>query len=257
MSASAKQKSFYFQIPNSIIQYACSPCYIEDHNSMVLPTYLYSAVNMQYNNGHKIDTNLSLIASTFDHTDNKLWKNVRDALKLLHSGYSTTIFTPDMKITSKTIDIPQSIEYKMHIDNISKTDRIEDYFLNRYTTFAPGEGMTGYTTFYQNEYNYLIDSISYANTSSPKDINLIQLITIYSFFKMQIQYFNNLSKKSISDYSFKQTLDTISKSVCMSKRVLMRYVNFLYDIGMIDFDKQDSGSRNSRVYTLSDRWLSM
>lgn len=254
MSKEAKRNSLYFQIPNSIIQYACSPCYIENHNSMVLPVYLYSAVNFQYHNDCKVDTNLSLIASTFDHTNNKLWKDVRDALKLLHSGYNTTIFTPELKIKSKSIDIPQSIEYKMHIDNVSKTDRIEYYFLNRYASFASGESMNGYTTFYHDEYNYLIDSISYANDNSPKDINLVQLITVYSYFKMQIQYFNSLSKNSAFDYSFRQTLDTISTNLCMARRVLMRYINFLYDIGMIDFDKQDSGSRNSRVYTLSMRW---
>ena len=247
----------YFQIPNSIIHYACSNASIPDYNPMLLPVFLYSAVNMQYHNQYKVDTNLSLIASTFDYSNSQAWKHARDALKILYNGYNITVPLSNGKL--REISIPPSIDYKMHIDNVSKTDRIEYYFLARAYDYKEGSNLDGYTTFYHHEYNYLIDQISYANPESPNNINLIDLLTIYCYLKSRIQYYSNLSQRKgeFIHYSFNQTLDTISNNIGLGKSIVTRSINYLQQIGLIDFIRPDTGQRNARIYILSDKWKSL
>ena len=266
----------FVRVPKEIIRYSISK------NKLILPVYLYSGIRANQYNNYVVDTNILHIVETFNpHEDKRKGYNSKyiDTIQTLARGvegeFSGCI---QLKCNQEFKDGNAYAEfYNKLVDGINKNDRLEYYFLNREINM-----INKFTIIDSDEYFHLLNSITEINfnimnntdsqvtnsqvTNSQivesefiesqfnKKWNLVDLINLYVYLKMQIEFFAMLSKEKGTQIGMKESIETIANKMGVGTKTISKYINELVKLNMITLNTYQSGHKKVVEYILSNSW---
>lgn len=261
----------FIRVPKAILKYSL------EYNKLILPVYLYSAVNANMLNNYIVDTNIYHIVETFNpNADSRKGYNRKylDTIAELHNGREGVF--------------GGMISVKGEVGKLEKSNRLQYYFLGRELKID-----NKFVSVDSNEYFYILNKVEENNVElnfnemKPNEMkvnkkgikqsnirnslgtktlknedkhskvtyNIVDLLNLYVYLKNQIEFYNYLSQEQDKDIAMHESMDSIAKKLKVGPKTVAKYIHQLENMKMIKIVEANYKNKKANEYYLNNEWM--